>query len=295
MELRHLEYFVAVAEELSFTRAARRLQVVQSGVSTVIRALERELGAPLFDRSTRDVALTDAGKALLAEARTTLNAAQAAREAVQEVVAGIKGSITIGTLTWLGFVDLPGLLGRFRLEHPGVTVHLRSVGTGSYGLAKSLVDGEIDVAFLSPVGPLPSGLTARELVYVRMVLLVRDDHPLADRSSVALAELAAEEFVDSPPGWGNRILVDQAFAAADVERRVTLEIANLPTVPDYVHHGLGIAIVPDLLDREPDVRAVALSDMDLRMRLSLATSATRRPSAAVRALQGLVDDFLVTP
>src|SRR5688572_28842154 len=108
MELRHLEYFVAVAEELSFTRAARRLRVVQSGVSTVIRALERELGAPLFDRSTREVMLTDAGRALLREARTTLDSAQAAREAVQEVVAGIKGTLTVGTMTWLAFVDLPG-------------------------------------------------------------------------------------------------------------------------------------------------------------------------------------------
>jgi DNA-binding transcriptional LysR family regulator len=126
--------------------------------------------------------------------------------------------------------------------------------------------------------------------------MVRDDHPLAGRSSVALAELAAEEFVDSPPGWGNRTLVDHAFAAAGIERRVSLEVAHVGAVPDYVHHGLGIALVPDLdLRREPDVRAIALSDADLRWRLSLATSATRRPSAAVRALQAMVDDFVIRP
>src|ERR1700691_2603506 len=94
MELRHLEYFVAVAEELSFTRASRRLHVVQSGVSSSIQGLERELGVVLFDRERHRVTLTDAGRALLPEARTTLAAAQAAAEAVAEAAAGLRGSLT---------------------------------------------------------------------------------------------------------------------------------------------------------------------------------------------------------
>jgi DNA-binding transcriptional LysR family regulator len=182
------------------------------------------------------------------------------------------------------------------LEHPGVTVHLRAAGTGSSGLARSLVDGEVDVAFLSLVDPPGPGMTARELGSARLVLLVRDDHPLAGLSTVSVAELSGQEFVDSPPGWGNRVLVDRAFAAAGVERRVTVEIANLTAVPEYVHHGLGIAVVPDIdLAHAPDVRAIPLSEVDLRWRLSVATSATRRPSAAVRALLALVDDFLIKP
>ncbi|WNV89094.1 LysR family transcriptional regulator [Umezawaea sp. Da 62-37] len=293
MELRHLEYFVAVAEELSFTRASRRLRVVQSGVSTVIRALERELGAPLFDRSTRDVALTDAGRALLREARATLDAAQAARDAVQEVVAGIRGTINLGTMTGLPLVDLPGLLGRYHLEHPEVTIRLRAATSGTSGLAKSLVDGELDVAFLALADSPPAGLAARELVVVPMVLLVRGDHPLAGRERVRLTDLAHLDFVDTPPGWGNRVIVDRAFAAAGVERRVTVEVANLGAVPDYVHQGLGVALVPDWdLSCADDVHPIALSGVDLRWTLSLATSGTRRPSAALRALLAMVDQYV---
>jgi DNA-binding transcriptional LysR family regulator len=293
MELRHLEYFVAVAEELSFTRASRRLRVVQSGVSTVIRSLERELGAPLFDRSTRDVALTDAGRALLREARTTLDAAQAARDAVQEVVAGVRGTINLGTMTGLTLVDLPGLLGRYHVEHPDVTIRLRAAMSGTSGLAKSLVDGELDVAFLALNDSPPVGVTARELFAAPMVLVVRDDHPLAGRGSVRLTDLAQLEFVDTPPGWGNRVLVDRAFATAGIERRVTVEVAHLNAVPDYVHHGLGVALVPDFdLVLADDVRPIAVSGVDLRWTLSLATSATRRPSAALRALLAMVDQYV---
>ncbi|MBO0774454.1 MAG: LysR family transcriptional regulator, partial [Actinobacteria bacterium] len=105
MELRHLEYFVAVAEELSFTRASRRLHVVQSGVSSAIQNLERELGSPLFDRDRHRVALTDAGQVLLPEARATLAAAQSAVDAVGEARAGLRGTLTIGTMLSTGRVD----------------------------------------------------------------------------------------------------------------------------------------------------------------------------------------------
>src|SRR5262249_9884044 len=118
VELRHLEYFVAVAEELSFTRASRRLHVVQSGVSSAIQGLERDLGAALFDRDRHKVTLTEAGRALLPEARATLAAAQAAADAVAEATAGLRGTLSIGTMTSTGPIDLPALLGRFHEQHP---------------------------------------------------------------------------------------------------------------------------------------------------------------------------------
>ncbi len=119
MELRHLEVFVAVAEELSFTRASNRLHLVQSGVSSAIKALERDLGAKLFDRDRHRVVLTDAGQVLLPEARATLAAAQAARDAVSEAQGGLRGTVTVGTMLSTGPLDLPGLLGRFHRAHPG--------------------------------------------------------------------------------------------------------------------------------------------------------------------------------
>ncbi|MFZ2047414.1 MAG: LysR family transcriptional regulator, partial [Trebonia sp.] len=130
MELRHLEYFVAVAEELSFTRASRRLHVVQSGVSSAIQGLERELGAALFDRDRHRVTLTEAGQALLPEARATLAAAQAAADAVAEATAGLRGTLFVGTMISTGPVDVPALLARFHEQHPGVLVRLRALPGG---------------------------------------------------------------------------------------------------------------------------------------------------------------------
>ena len=122
VELRQLATFVAVAEEGSFTRAADRLHVVQSAVSAGVRNLERQLETRLFDRSTHRVELTDSGRALLPEARATLAAAQAARDAVDEARGGLRGTVVLGTMQAQGMraIDLTRVLAAFRAEHPGV-------------------------------------------------------------------------------------------------------------------------------------------------------------------------------
>ncbi|GII57997.1 LysR family transcriptional regulator [Planotetraspora thailandica] len=298
MELRHLEYFVAVAEELNFTRASRRLHVVQSGVSAAIRSLEREMGVTLFDRNSQRVALSDAGIALLPEARATLDAARAAREAVQAVGEGLRGTVNIGTMTSVPLVDMPGLLGHFHADHPKVTIRIRVAPSGSAGLAEALGSGELDVAFLSLPGPPSSAIEVRPLAAVPLVLVVRADHPLAGERRVPLARLADEAFIDFPPGYGNRGVVDRAFAAAGVERRVTVEVADIATGSAFVRHGLGIAFLPAFVaptggDPEScDLAVLEASDTTLTWSLSVATAATRKPSAAVRALLDLVDEHV---
>ncbi|MFF2144409.1 LysR family transcriptional regulator [Kitasatospora sp. NPDC058190] len=296
MELRHLEYFVAVAEELNFTRASRRLHVVQSAVSASIKVLERELGAQLLDRSSQRVTLTDAGAALLPQARATLDAAQAARDAVDEVRGGLRGSLTIGTLISVAVVDVPSLLGRFHAEHPEVAVRLRLSPAGSVGLAKALQAGDLDVAFLLLPGSPPPGIAARDLLTVRLVAVVRADHPLAEADEVTLAELAAEPFIDFPVGYGNRTVADRAFAGAGLERQVALEVTEITTGAQYVRHGFGVALLPDFVaPTDPDLRTLNVSDHPLTWTLSVATATTRRPSAAVRALLGMVDRFVTMP
>src|SRR6202012_3503564 len=200
MELRHLEYFVAVAETRSFTRAAQRLHVVQSGVSATIKALERELGCALFTRSSQEVALTPAGRAFLPRARETLESARAAVGAVQQTQDTLYGTVTVGTLTSIHLVDLPGLLAALRARHPGVAVRLRDSPGGSAGLVQELRDGSLDIAFLSLPGPPPADLSTR-LVDVRpLALYVPSSHPLAGSGPVKLAQLAEFPFIDSPPG-----------------------------------------------------------------------------------------------
>ncbi|MGI5176950.1 LysR family transcriptional regulator [Dactylosporangium sp. CA-152071] len=314
MELRHLVYFVTVAEERNFSRAAQRLRVVQSGVSAAIRALERELGTPLFERTSQRVALTDAGTALLPAARATIDAAQAARDAVDEVRGGLRGTVRIGTLISVGFVDLPGLLGQFRAEHPGVDLRMRAAPTGSAGLARALLDGELDVAFVSLAGRPPAGLSVRVLVAEPIVAVLPAGHRLAGgavpglagaasvapvgaasvsptgKASVSLADLVDEPFVDSPPGYGNRTEVDRGFAAAGLQRRVALEVADIATVADYVRNGLGVALIPRFAVRSGDgLVTLPVTGAGLRWTFGVATASARGPSAAVRALLDMVD------
>src|SRR3954469_17116911 len=156
MELRHFEYFVAVAEERSFTRAAARLHVVQSGVSAVIKALERDLGAALLERTSKRVVLTDAGEALLPRARAALDAARAARDAVDEVRGGLRGTLRFGILNSVAVIDVAAVLGAFHRTNPGVALQLTVSPQGSAGLLDALADGSLDVAIVSVPGRPPS-------------------------------------------------------------------------------------------------------------------------------------------
>ncbi len=293
VELRQLEYFLAVADHLSFTRAARRLHVVQSGVSATIRALERELGAELFARGPAGVRLTPAGEELRPHARATIDAARAAKDAVNATRATVRGTVTVGTLTSINVIDLPALLAELHVRHPEVRVQLRAARAGTTGLARQLRDGDLDIAFLVFTGTPPSDLRARLVADVPLQLVVPKDHPLASGDSVTLAELAGLSFVDAPPGYGTRIVVDNAFAAAGVERTVTLEVADIGTAAAYIRNGLGIGFLSwSILDDIDDdgLVSVPVSDQSLSWRLYVTTSATRSPSAAVRALLSLIEE-----
>ncbi|OBI91410.1 LysR family transcriptional regulator [Mycobacterium asiaticum] len=293
MELRQLEYFLAVADHLSFTRAARRLHVVQSGVSATIRALERELGAELFTRGPAGVRLTPTGEELRPHARATIDSARAAKDAVNATRETVRGTVTVGTLTSINVIDLPALLAELHVRHPEVRVQLRAARAGTTGLARQLRDGDLDIAFLVFTGTPPSDLRARLVADVPLHLVVPKDHPLASGDSVTLAELAGLSFVDAPPGYGTRIVVDNAFAAAGVERTVTLEVADIGTAAAYIRNGLGIGFLSwSILDDIDDdgLVTVPVSDQSLSWRLYVTTSATRSPSAAVRALLSLIEE-----
>jgi DNA-binding transcriptional LysR family regulator len=283
VELRHLQFFVAVAEELSFTRASRRLHVVQSGVSSAIQGLERELGAALFDRDRHRVALTDAGLALLPEARATLAAAQAAQDAVAQARAGLRGTLTVGTMVSIGTVDVAGLLGRFHVSHPGVSVHLRHAPGGSAGLAAQVIAGELDLALLALPGPAPAGLWLQPLAEEPLVLIAAPGHPLAGQRGVTLAQLAEEDFVDFPPGWGNRTVADRAFAGAGLDRRVPFEVTEFISAAGLVRNGLGITFVPQSATDLTGLAVIGLDGPTLTWRISVATPTARRLSAAARA------------
>jgi DNA-binding transcriptional LysR family regulator len=295
MDSRQLEYFVAVAEELSFTRAAQRLFTVQSTVSAAVRALETDLKTTLFDRSTRRVELSPAGQALLPEAKAALEALDRARSVVEEASAGLRGSIRIGTMSRLGLVDLAELLGAFYQRYPLVDVHVTTSPTGSSGLADDVRHGRLDLALVGLGRRDLPGLVTHELAAVPFVVLVPSNHRLAPSAGIKLKDLAGERFVDMLPGFGNRTMVDRAFDNAGQPRRVQVEVPDLSTVPDYVRAGLGVAVVPELdLADLPGVSRLRLTDADLTWTLSAITPSGNRPSRAVTALLDLMADFIHT-
>jgi DNA-binding transcriptional LysR family regulator len=293
MELRHLEYFVAVAEERSFTRAAARLHVVQSGVSAAVKVLERELGAPLLERTSKRVALSDAGAALLPRARAVLDAAQSAKDAVGEVRGGLRGSVRVGTLASITLLDMPGLLGHFHRSHPAVTLQLTVSPRGTAGLLDALAAGVLDLALVSVPGRPPAGVHVRPLLSRRLDLVVPGDHRLARQPSVRIEDLAGEPFVDFPAGYGNRIVVDHAFAVAGISRQVAIQLMDITTAATYVRENLGIAILPAFAVRDRRGLVVRpLAGSELEWPLGLAVPALRTPSAAARALLELFQNSL---
>jgi DNA-binding transcriptional LysR family regulator len=242
MELRQLEHFVAVAQECHFTRAAKRLHIAQSGLSASIRSLERELGASLFLRSTRQVQLTPAGQALMGEALRALSASNAAKDAVAAVQGLLRGSLSIGSLQCLHAVHLPALLARFLSAHPGLEIQLRQGGSDE--LIELVRNGRLDVAFVSRPTRSPDDVVIGALDSEPLVLACAPGHPLANRAQVKLADLTDEQFVDFPQDWGTRDLADRVLAAAGVERRVALEVTDVHSLLDLIAFGLGVALVP---------------------------------------------------
>ena len=283
MDIRQFEFFSAVASELSFTRAADRLTIAQSAVSAGVRALENELGVELFDRSRRQIRLTSTGELLLPTVREALDAVNAVRDAAQETTHAITGSIVIGLMTSVTLVNVPRLLGLFRSGHPGVGVRLRAARRGSAGLLDELATGELDLAFLALSGAVPAQLVAAPISASPMVLVVPAGHRLASARTIDLSDLSAEEFIDLPPGYASWQIVDDAFLAAGLERRVMIEVSDIGTAAEYVTNGLGVALLPEFAARDArTVRRLPVASMP-DFTVYLAASRSRRLSAAVRA------------
>ncbi|MEA2158808.1 MAG: hypothetical protein QOD66_1188 [Solirubrobacteraceae bacterium] len=287
MEIRQLEHFVAVAEENSFTRAARRLSYVQSALSVSIQSLERELGVRLFDRTTHRVALTDAGEALLASARHTLASVEQTLDVAAALKGVLRGRLRVGIMQSFAFLDLGDLLGRFHRQHPDVDIQVRPSAGGSLALVEELKRGSIDIAFVSIVDT-PVGVSATELGVEDLHLVGTPELLPPRRARIELSALADTAFVDFPGGWGVRVAVDQAFAAAGVDRRITIEVADVTTCLQLLSAGLGVALLPrSLLQGDDRLQSRRLA-APLTWRVVMAVPKDRPTRAAARAFAEMV-------
>jgi DNA-binding transcriptional LysR family regulator len=289
VDSRHLEVFAAVAREGSFTRAAAHLHLVQSAVSATIASLESDLGERLFDRTTRRVRPTAAGRALLPHATAILAALQAARDAVEEVSGGLSGFIRVGYMTNVALGGIPRLLRRFQDAHPAVSLRLTPSATGTVGLADGLRRGDLDVAFLAGRQEDHPDLRIDVLATAALGLAVAADDPLAGRRGIRLADTAAMRFVDFPPGFAARSLVDAEFRRRGLRRDVQIESSDLNDTAVLVQHGLGVGFLPRYLAEDDEhLHWIEIEDASLEIAISVATACDRPLGAAAARLVALV-------
>lgn len=284
MELRHLRYFLAVAEELNFTRAAQRLGITQPSLSSQIRQFETEMGTPLLRRGTRGVELTDAGKLMFEEARVILAGVERARTGVARRARGETGKINIGSAGGAYFHPLiPAIIHEFRKKHPDVVLAPEESNTSL--LLARLRAGAIDLAFVRPPFSDADGLSFEPLVKEPILMVLPAAHPLARAKSAPLSALAQERIIlftrtINPPVY-DAILA--AFIRAGFSPHLAQEAPQVASAIPMVAAGLGVTLVPESMSRlHPDgVVFVPVEGPALPAEICLAYRRTHR-SAAVK-------------
>jgi DNA-binding transcriptional LysR family regulator len=257
MELRHLRYFVAVAEELHFRRAAERLHMSQPPLSQQIRQLEEEIGAQLLTRNQHRVELTASGAAFLDRAREILDAVEAAALEARRVQRGEVGRLAVGFVGSATYSFVPELLGAFREQHGDVALRLQELGTTEQ--LRQLENGRIDIGFVRPRQRRP-GLSIEPVYAEPVMVAVPDLHPLAAAPQVHIQDLTGEPLVlltraGSP---GLRKTLEQITDQLGGEEVIVQEVAEMQTVIGLVAAGVGISLVPE------SVRALQRSGVTYR-------------------------------
>lgn len=245
MELRHIRYFLAVAEEGNFTRAAANLGIGQPPLSQQIRDLENEIGAALFHRVPHGAELTEAGSAFLPEARAAIAAAEKAKLAAQRATRGETGRLALGFTASSAFnTAVSGTIRRFRGQWPEVSLSLTEMN--SNWLMEKLLREEIDVAFIRPGLEDPKNVTLKRLADEPMLIALPAHHPLAKYEKVPVSALAGEPFILFPRTVGLSLYDDIVRGCRDAgfELVVTQEAPQIPSVVNLVAADLGVSIVP---------------------------------------------------
>ena len=299
MDLRQLQYVVAVADSLSFTRAAERCHVVQSALSHQVQRLEAELDTRLFERTSRSVRVTPAGELLVAYARQILVMVGEARGELDALAGLERGELAIGATQTAGRVlDVIALFGIFHRQHSGIK--LASMSGPASELVQAVRTGSLDLALVaanagSPARSVSSDGLECQLLVARepVVAVVGREHRLAQRKRARLTELAQSgSFVEFRAGTGLRATVDDAFDAVGVVRPVILELGQISDMVRFASHGLAIALVPLTFAQEFPPGAAPYTMLRLIDDVAMSVSAVRRsghPSAALRAFLAVLD------
>lgn len=296
MELRHLNAFLAVAEELHFGRAAKRLQMAQPPLSQQIRQLERELGVQLFRRNTRSVRLTSAGESFLEPVRTVLDDLDTAVRAARSAGRGEYGRVTIGFAGASSHETLPQLTRAVRAAHPGLELVMTGQTYANTALSR-VADGSLDLGFVRLPVTRP-GVAHRVIDEEELVCALPSDHPLARRGTVPLDVLVGEPFVSFPANSGSTVrdAMTEACESAGFTPRVVQEAPDSYTILALVAAGVGVTLTVTSVQHIQQNGLVyrPIAGPPIRLRAALAWRSDN-PSAALRAVLAVAEEALPTP
>jgi DNA-binding transcriptional LysR family regulator len=284
---RQLLAFIAVAEELHFGRAARRLHVSQPPLSQQVRQFEEWAGAQLIDRTTRTVRLTPAGQVMLEAMQRVMADAQAAIDATRRVAAGQAGFLRVGFTTTAAYRLVPAVVGPYRGQYPGI--HLVMEERTSSDLLEDLLRDRIDVALMRKHEELSeSGLTFEEVDREDLVVALPHDHPLAKRRQIPVAQLQSTDLIGFARSTSQyfHALLEELFFRNDIKPRYVME-SLLPTILALVESGIGIAIVPASV-RELRPKGVAYRPLDAVNAMQSVIYAVHRSQSPNPAVPGFL-------
>lgn len=281
MELHQLRYFLAIVDSGTFTAAAEAVRVSQSGVSTQVRKLERELGVELLERSSRQVRLTAEGERLVPYARAAVAAVDEVRAAALDLRGLVSGTLRVGAVTGLAWPPLFDALAGMHAEHPGIDIRLQE------GMSRELVErvreGMLDLAVAAWADAAPDDLHTSIVVDEALAVLVAPGHPWASRSRIRPAELARADLISLPPGTGARDALDAVMAREGVVVVPRWEVATPAYIEVLAARGLGVGVLNIVNARQwTTVRAVPIASPAARAALGIVWRPT--PTHAARAL-----------
>jgi DNA-binding transcriptional LysR family regulator len=287
MDLRQLEVFAGVYELRSFSRSASALRLTQSTVSEHVRLLEEELGTRLFDRLSRETVPTRAGELLYGYARQMLALRSQARQAVDDFLGHVTGTLVIGASTIPGEYVLPAVIGRFRERHPRVAITLQISDTR--GIVQTVLDGLVDAGVVG-ADPGNRGLEARALMPDELVLVVPPSHPWSGRSEASLNELRGEPLIVREAGSGSRQALERALETAGpslAEMQVIAEMGSTSAIKQAVKAGVGVSVMSSRAVedecRHGLLACVRLKDLSVTRHFYVVTHASRSRSPLCRA------------
>lgn len=282
MEISALRAFLAVAETASFSLAAEQLHLTQPAVSKRVAALEEELNTRLFDRISRRISLTEAGRQLLPRVRQIIYELEDIRRSISNLNGQVSGRLTMGTSHHIGLRRLPPALKRYSRRFPGVQLDIRFMDSET--ACSAVLQGDLELAIVTlPTEPI-SNLTTRPIWHDPLLFVVSTEHPLANRHRVSLTDLIGYQAVLVGQGTYTHRILEQALLPLGLNLNIGMATNYFETLKMMVSIGLGWSLLPESMTHDPELQVLDIRELQLSRTLGAVTHTNRSLSNAARAM-----------